>query len=347
MDLIETDEFRNNAVARIKTVDKKYRLPTEFPNLYRYRSFGSYVVNDVINKKITLTTIENFNDVYDGVITSEYNEKFIKKQLKTKLKGVKCDKEKRKLVKEAERDKLKRQQKYNFSFTNSLGTYIGCFSEIDDSILMWAHYADMNKGLCIEYDFNKTKQCVKNLLFPVSYSKNPVYTDDLFDGKTTIANPEDVGVLCSILNKSMDWMYEKEYRFVWVFNINPNGHPPYFPITPNINPSSICFGFHFMKNFYYREFGNNEDHIKALKQNMEDMFRLLDYMKNNNITAKIQTPSFSKRKTTNIIVSVDDIIKFMHSHLDCNDKPKKMDSYHLTVYDLLDLLNKKKEQTNG
>lgn len=346
-DLIDTDEFRKNAVARMKTVDKKYNFPTKFPTLYRYRSFGGYVVDDVINQNITLSSIGNFNDVYDGVITSKYNERFIKKYIKNQLKGIK-DREYRKAIEETERNYLMRQQRYNFDFINSLGTYIGCFSEIDNSILMWAHYADMNKGLCIEYDFNKTTTFVKNLLLPIAYSKKPVYTDDLLDGKTKINAPVDVGVLCSLLNKSMDWKYEKEYRLLWVFNINPNGHPQYFPIRPNINPCSISFGFHFMKNFYYNQYKslNNKGHIdkkcvESLKQNIEDMFNLLEFMKKNGITAKIQTPSFSERQVKNVIVPVDDIMKFMRSHLGYDKEPKKMEYYNLALYDLLDLLKQK------
>ena len=33
--------------------------------------------------------------------------------------------------------------------------YMSCFSEDNDNLLMWAHYGDNHRGICVEYDIKK------------------------------------------------------------------------------------------------------------------------------------------------------------------------------------------------
>ena len=84
---------------------------------------------------------------------------------------------------------------------------IACFSEIRDNILMWAHYADKHKGVCIGFHpeimmnffWEKGIECV---LDRVCYSDNfPCW------------NP--VGIRDNpLFSKAFDWKYEKEWRFI-------------------------------------------------------------------------------------------------------------------------------------
>lgn len=79
---------------------------------------------------------------------------------------------------------------------------IACFSRVRDDILMWAHYADKHKGLCLEFDGSS------NCMFfgeaqPVEYEDYtpiPLHEDN---------NRQMTRV---ILTKSKHWSYEKEYR---------------------------------------------------------------------------------------------------------------------------------------
>ena len=50
---------------------------------------------------------------------------------------------------------------------------------------MWSHYAASNTGICIEYDFNlaKIKNTIKNAIFPIAYSKQPINISDLLQDK--------------------------------------------------------------------------------------------------------------------------------------------------------------------
>ncbi len=49
--------------------------------------------------------------------------------------------------------------------------FVFCFSEVWDSILMWAHYANNYNGYCIEYDVKQVKKYMTDNLYPVLYEK--------------------------------------------------------------------------------------------------------------------------------------------------------------------------------
>lgn len=81
---------------------------------------------------------------------------------------------------------------------------IGCFSSVYNNILMWSHYAQSHKGVCIGFDYTAfNKDC---FVYPVKYvKKKPVCK--YFD--TEIEPLFYVSYL-----KSKVWSYEKEIRIV-------------------------------------------------------------------------------------------------------------------------------------
>jgi hypothetical protein len=83
------------------------------------------------------------------------------------------------------------------------------FSEVNDSILMWSHYAENHKGVCIEYGFkNAPDLSIENHLYPVRYEQRMVKID-LHDEFDNIYTP-----LIAAIVKSDSWSYEKEWRIV-------------------------------------------------------------------------------------------------------------------------------------
>lgn len=89
---------------------------------------------------------------------------------------------------------------YNSLVTAQIGVL--CLSELKDSILMWSHYADCHRGVCLVYDTD-------NEFFvnaqPVRYQRerprvNPVIHSD----EKMLDN--------AIFTKSDAWAYEKEWR---------------------------------------------------------------------------------------------------------------------------------------
>lgn len=91
---------------------------------------------------------------------------------------------------------------YHETVTSHVG--VMCLSEVHDDILMWAHYADSHRGVCLIFDpteeFMSTAQ-------PVKYRKvrprvNP------------IVNSYDEMLEAAMFTKSDHWSYEQEWRIL-------------------------------------------------------------------------------------------------------------------------------------
>lgn len=81
------------------------------------------------------------------------------------------------------------------------------FSTINDSLLMWAHYADEYRGICIEYDLYSFDH-IRPFLQPVFYS----------DRRPCITSFKELNsyfhVVASI-TKALEWQYESEWRLTY------------------------------------------------------------------------------------------------------------------------------------
>ena len=87
---------------------------------------------------------------------------------------------------------------------------ICCFSERNNSIPMWAHYAEKHAGFCLEYDLcNQSKESMK-FLYPL------IYTSEIVDVTKELSELTNGWGLKPVLHKSRDWSYEEEWRFVLI-----------------------------------------------------------------------------------------------------------------------------------
>lgn len=87
-------------------------------------------------------------------------------------------------------------------------------SELSDNILMWSHYAQQHKGICIE--FRRDPSGILGMpdhTLPVRYSiKAP--TIDARSYRTTDREGKNEIELSLVLTKAADWAYEREWRVV-------------------------------------------------------------------------------------------------------------------------------------
>lgn len=220
-------------------------------SLYKYRIVNDYTLNNLLNNTIWFNKAYNFNDPYDCGLTIN-QELIVSERLKRKLlkefsekydvdvSGIKnlqtmsyrdllsfflyyyseysnIPEEVPKIVDDyiSGFDSLHQRyvEKMNSLYQQSI--FIACFSEVNDSILMWSHYASNHSGICIEYDF---KQCGENheltkSLYPVNYSSRIFDMTNYEKNKNAV----DISVLAAV-TKSKDWSYEKEWRLVFTLN---------------------------------------------------------------------------------------------------------------------------------
>lgn len=231
---------------------------------------------------------------------------------------------------------FKNEARSGFNLLDYLGTYACCFSEESTSTLMWAHYADSNKGMCITYDFNQwnATMLLKHLLFPVAYSKRPIELVDLLEDRQNkiCQYPIDTAVLCAALNKASVWQYEREWRMIFVLTVSGD-HSQRLPLMLHIKPTSICFGYHFLRPFFYYDFKNKSE-CKSCEQNIKNFKRLISYMTEQSIPATIMWPNIGSYSLKPKQIAPSMLLKFINNHFG-NDDAENM-RYYRTVHDYLD-----------
>jgi Protein of unknown function (DUF2971) len=120
-------------------------------------------------------------------------------------------------------------------------TKLCSFSAINNSVLMWSHYADHHQGFCLEYDLEslETDDPFRKYLFPVIYS-NQLYDLTPWAEKLAIPDRQEFNPdspLLGALHKFDGWKYEEEWRLVSVALALTEDHN--FPV---LTPTRIFLG---------------------------------------------------------------------------------------------------------
>lgn len=175
----------------ISKIKNSTKMPTSlfrFSGLPILKDGTKPVINDIVNEALSFAKPKVFNDPMDPILREWMN-------LKEKSSGSKLD---------------KRLFKYLKKSLENLR--ICCLSRQGDSIqlnpLMWAHYADKHKGICIEYEitknmldaYNENKQVLR--ICDVRYREHKVMDDFI-----TLDN--------ALLAKGASWKYEEETRLLY------------------------------------------------------------------------------------------------------------------------------------
>ncbi|EGK02605.1 DUF2971 domain-containing protein [Dysgonomonas gadei] len=155
-----------------------------------------------------------------------------------------------------------------------------CFSRNMNNILMWSHYADSHRGVCLEWEIDEEAPHIKGALNPITYDNKLVTLEEV---KITKEGYLDLNVGDNgkfIFQKLKYWEYEEEMR---IYNIDED---------PNSNPrgkskeflgklTSIYFGKNVIKDtIELVKF--NTSHIPNLKYYKVDLNT--DEMEYNNLT---------------------------------------------------------------
>lgn len=170
-------------------------------SLYKYGSFENCYWENVIYKaQIYLSSAKNFNDPFDCRANFEYKRAISKGEFRKRLISRFGERE----VENLSNDIV---QKYIIEGMRE-DVFVFCFSEVWNSILMWAHYGHNYNGYCIEYDMKKVRDFTIYNLYPVLYESEYIdITDSL------ISCNDNTGLICNVA-KAEEWSYEKEWRIV-------------------------------------------------------------------------------------------------------------------------------------
>lgn len=167
--------------------------------LYSFRRINIHTINDLIGDTITVSNPHTMNDPYDTLLLSWGNYHKENKQ----------------------------NRKHIDPYVKSMEHFrIRSFTKVDSSILsnvlMWSHYADEHKGMCVEYyfseDFEKTTDS------HICRFRNIIYRTP----ENTIAlNDDAINTDLSLLTKLDSWKYENEVRLI---SYMPNQEEKYVSI---------------------------------------------------------------------------------------------------------------------
>ncbi len=180
-------------------------------SLYKYYPDTPLHLNSVKNSKMWYSAPCNFNDVFDCDISIDEEKIFTE--------ALKLFSDKRRIRPGSKiwldfRAKIKRgvhSLRTQFDeLRNTTG--VSCLSEAEDSLLMWAHYANNHRGICVEYDLLEINSTLQFTAIPVIYSEERACFN--FFQQQGIENDTLKLFIQSLISKSPEWSYEKEWRII-------------------------------------------------------------------------------------------------------------------------------------
>ncbi|MCQ2303937.1 MAG: DUF2971 domain-containing protein [Bacteroidales bacterium] len=228
----------------------------EFVKLYTYRPISQYSIADIVNDEITVTSPKLMNDPFDSVFTLWASEENFKK-ICSEPKHVPF------LVESFNSFRIR-------SFTRARNC---------NSILMWSHYADEHKGICLKYrlspHFIKQKETENNVHM---YLKNISYLN-----KNVSLDVKSLNSNLAFATKKCDWKYEKEVRLI---SYNPNVVGDYLsiPLDPDSYIETVYFGYRcddatvrMIRNLFQNK--KHPPKFKKMELNPNDIYKLtpVDY----------------------------------------------------------------------
>ena len=235
-------------------------------SIYKYASIDT-AIKILDSERVLLNNPDNFNDPFDAMINiddKEINKSFdlfknyslqqeIKK-LNIIIKNKINKQEKFKYIEginelcESIKSSYFHDQLANINESFSLNvkdtkayirkcTFITCFSYRNNSILMWSHYGDFHRGVCIEIE-NKSiilrdvTYTDKRPFFDIYQDINEILSKKVNEEKNVYGSEKTKKNIISLFcTKSKDWSYENEVRFIILIDKNQKNNTNLTGIT--------------------------------------------------------------------------------------------------------------------
>lgn len=181
-------------------------------SLYKYYRGTGRDLESIKANKMWYSAPCNYNDVFDCEITVDETAIIACALQLAKEEGmnIRTGSPMWKKIRQTMRQEIRT---FNSTFETMRSTMgIACLSESDESLLMWAHYADNHRGICVEYDLMEINKQLNFTPVPIIYSNDRVCFNSL--NPNTVEKDSFALFLRSITSKSEEWSYEHEWRII-------------------------------------------------------------------------------------------------------------------------------------
>ena len=179
--------------------------------LYKYYRDNSLNWDAVRNNKMWYSAPNNFNDVFDCDIFVDEKSLFNSiLQMVPDKRGVRPGSPMWRQLKQTLNQEIVSLKSTFHEMKSTTG--ISCLSETCDSLLMWAHYANNHRGICVEYELLEINKQLGFSPVPIVYSDERSVFQNL--NPDTLDYDVTEVFIKSLTSKSPEWSYEKEWRII-------------------------------------------------------------------------------------------------------------------------------------
>jgi hypothetical protein len=191
--------------------------------IFKYQSINKYTLAGLNQAQLWACKPSDFNDPFEFRLKRSSTAKGLEEFRKTNCGNPEIEK-----MTDSELTKFGIEE-YEKEF-HKLG--VVCFSKANNSILMWTHYSDQHKGICLEFALKNGQSIVNAGFHKIEYTKK--YPAINFE-KVWCKDGESLAEI--LWTKSEEWDYEREFRLI----IRSGGKLIDYP--PQLQLSGIIFGF--------------------------------------------------------------------------------------------------------
>ena len=186
--------------------------------LLSFRSINEHTLSDLINNEITVCSPRVMNDPYDTLLIKWGDNIRLTKSEKKHVRPL-CDS----------------FESYRIRSFCHLSDKLG--RETISNVLMWAHYANEHKGVCIKYKFSPN--FVETVERRTTRFREIIYHDRDIPFDLNSSSIDTDQALCT---KLKDWEYENEVRLI-TYIPDVAGYYYSIPLDDNSFIDSIYFGY--------------------------------------------------------------------------------------------------------
>lgn len=199
-------EPKSGTVAKEEPATGRDTQGTETKRYFRFRSVSQFLYNEILERYIYFATPKSFNDPFEFTFSQDNLDDVVLEMFSNMVesRNLKPDGETVRQVKGQMKAALLKSLLEKYDDMQSRG--LCCFTGTNDNVLLWGHYANGHRGVCLEYDkaLFETGKAIE-----VRYSDTP---------PRLYAKGEEIDTERwfkeFVATKSIDWKYEQEVRLI-------------------------------------------------------------------------------------------------------------------------------------